>query len=117
MKKGARIFVCGPSKKNNTEMKNFLTKVGVQFGEGSAPVIENKLPQLFKKYFGNCEKIEATNTIEFPSENDVWKYWSSHNMFNKEIEKKFKKLISEYFESNEKFITTKVIRGVLSKKS
>ena len=93
MKKGAKIFVCGPSRKNNMEMKNFLTKVGVEFGEGSAPFMEDELPKLFKKYFGNFENIEATNTIEFPSENDVWRYWSSHNMFNQEIEKKFKTYI------------------------
>ncbi len=116
MKKGAKIFVCGPSRKNNMEMKNFLRKVGVEFGEGSAPFMEDELPKLFKKYFGNFENIEATNTIEFPSESDVWKYWSSHNMFNQEIENKFKKLISDFFESNKKFVTTKVIRGVLSKK-
>ena len=60
--------------------------------------------------------IEAKNTIEFPSANDVWKYWSSHNMFNQEIETKFKKLISEYFEKNDKFLTTKVIKGVIATK-
>ena len=52
MKKGAKIFVCGPSRKNNMEMKNFLRKVGVELGEGSAPFMEDELPQLFKKYFG-----------------------------------------------------------------
>ena len=116
MKKSSKIFICGPSRKNNMEMKSFLTKIGVDFGEGSAPFIEDELPRLFNKYFGNFRVIEAKNTIEFPSANDVWKYWSSHNMFNQEIETKFKKLSSEYFEKNDKFLTTKVIKGVIATK-
>ena len=49
MKKGAKIFVCGPSRKNNMEMK-ILRKVGVEFGEGSAPFMEDELHNFFKKY-------------------------------------------------------------------
>ena len=117
MKNKSKIFICGPSKKNNMEMKNFLTQIGVDFGEGSAPFMEKKIPKILDNYFGNVKRLEEKNRIEFPSPKSVWDYWSSHNMFNVDIQSKFKDTIKIFFKNNDKFITTKIIRGVISQKN
>ena len=117
MKDKSKIFICGPSKKNNIEMKRFLNLIGVDFGEGSAPFMEEKLPMILNDHFGNFKSLDEKNRIEFPNPKSVWDYWSSHNMFNKDIESKFKDSINIFFKDNDKFTTTKIIRGVISQKN
>mgnify|MGYP001332041257 CR=1 FL=1 len=116
MKDGAKIFICGPSFQNNMGMKNLLKKIGVNFGEGSAPFMENEAPKLFEKVFGNVERLVFKNVISFPSAEAVWDYWSSHNMFNASVEENFKNELALHFSENDSFETTKVALGLLSTK-
>ena len=97
MKKGSQIFICGPAFDNNQGMKDLLGKAGVTFGEGSAPFMEEDGPELFKKHFGNVEKLRFENVVRFPSADEVWRYWSSHNMFDSAIEDKFKHNLELHF--------------------
>tara|TARA_B110000238_G_C16096503_1_gene426341 strand:- start:212 stop:955 length:744 start_codon:yes stop_codon:yes gene_type:complete len=116
MKKTGKIFICGPSFQNNIGMKNLLKKVGINFGEGSAPFMENKAPILFDQVFGNVKKLVFKNSIKFPSADSVWNYWSSHNMFDASVEGVFKKELDEHFKVYNSFETTKIALGLLSVK-
>jgi len=116
MRTKSSIFICGPSQQNNLEIKKLLHDIGVEFGEGSAPFMDDIAPNLFKKIFGNVETDILTNKLEFPSAEEVWKYWSSHNMFNKSIENKFQEALLEHFKSNQTFVLTKIIKGIFSVK-
>ena len=116
MRANASIFICGPSRQNNLEMKGFLNSIGVEFEEGSAPFMDDIAPNLFEKTFGNVEISILENKLEFPSAENVWEYWSSHNMFDKSIEIKFREALSDHFKSNHNFVSTKVIKGIFSKK-
>lgn len=117
MKKGAIMFICGPAFVNNQGMKDFLGKAGVTFGEGSAPFMEKDGPALFSSHFGNVEKCYFENEIVFPNADEVWKYWSSHNMFDKTIEEQFKSNLVEHFDEFDQFVTKKVAIGLKSIKS
>jgi SAM-dependent methyltransferase len=115
MKLNSNIFICGPSSENNLGIKNLLSKVGVTFGEGSAPFMEDTAPKIFEKIFGNVEILTFENKITFPTAESVWEYWSSHNMFDSSIETSFKKELNKHFSENDDFVTVKVARGILSK--
>ena len=114
MKDGSKIFICGPSFQNNLGIKKLLQKVGVSFGEGSAPFMEKIAPKLFEKVFSNVKILKFKNVISFPSAHAVWSYWSSHNMFDASVEDNFKKEVGIHFSENDSFITTKVAFGLLS---
>jgi len=114
LKKGGALFICGPAYKNNQAMKALLKKAGVVFGEGSAPFMEDEGPVLFKQVFGNVQKTYFENEIVFPNAEEVWKYWSSHNMFDVNVEKSFKENIELHFNESDSFITTKVAVGLLA---
>ena len=117
MKNGGAIFICGPTSSNNDGMKSLLNKVGLNFGEGSAPFMEIEAPSLLEKKFGGVEKSIFENRIIFPSANEVWEYWSSHNMFDASIEKEFKMELTRHFLKNDHFVTTKVAIGLFAQKS
>ena len=114
LKKGGALFICGPAYKNNQAMKVLLKKAGVVFGEGSAPFMEDEGPVLFKQVFGNVQKTYFENEVVFPNADEVWKYWSSHNMFDVNIEKSFKENIESHFNASDSFVTTKVAVGLLA---
>ncbi len=114
LKNGGAFFICGPAYRNNQGMKDFLKKAGVVFGEGSAPFMEDEGPELFQKVFGNVEKSYFENEVIFPSAEEVWNYWSSHNMFDATIEDKFKENLAAHFASATEFSTTKVAVGLYS---
>ncbi len=69
-----------------------------------------------KKVFGNVNKSYFKNEIIFPNETEVWKYWSSHNMYDEKIEDKFKSELVSHFTKEKKLVTTKVAVVLLSKK-
>ena len=117
MRTNASIFICGPSRQNNLEIKKFLRDIGVEFGEGSAPFMDDIAPSLFEKKFGNVETTILENKLVFPSAEEVWNYWSSHNMFNKSIENKFQEALFGHFKSNQTFVLTKIIKGIFSIKT
>lgn len=116
LKVGGAFFICGPAYSNNQGMKSFLEKAGVVFGEGSAPFMEDEGPKLFQQVFGNIEKSYFENEVIFPTAEEVWNYWSSHNMFNASIEDKFKENLDRHFSSANEFKTTKVAMGLFSTK-
>ena len=47
------------------EMKNFLTKVGVEFGEGSAPFMEDELPKLLKNILVTLKILRLQIPLNF----------------------------------------------------
>ena len=96
-------------------MKKLLMSIGIDFGEGAAPFMENEAPELFENKFGNVKTHSFENVLTFPSPDSVWNYWSSHNMFNPSLEIKFKEKVKNHFQINDTFTTTKVVKGVLSK--
>lgn len=117
LKPGGVILICGPSYENNKGMKNLLRKSGIDFDEGSAPFMEEQAPKMFKKLFNNVKKLTFKNTLTFPNAKSVWDYWSCHNMFDASIEQIFKENLKLHFSKNKDFKTTKVVRGILSKKT
>lgn len=116
LKIGGAFFICGPANSNNQGMKSFLNKAGVVFGKGSAPFMEDEGPELFQQVFGNVEKSYFENEVIFPSAEEVWNYWSSHNIYDANIEDKFKENLALHFASANEFITTKVAVGLFAVK-
>ena len=91
--------------------------MSIDFNDNSG-ILEKEILFPFPKKFTDyeIETIGYENEIIFPNETEVWKYWSSHNMYDEKIEDKFKSELVAHFPKEQKLVTTKVAVGLLSKK-
>jgi ubiquinone/menaquinone biosynthesis C-methylase UbiE len=113
------LFFCGPAKNNNIELKKFhYDLLGEQVpDEGIASMFMEKTGQkLTYKYFNNVEIYAFQNPLKFDSEESLYNYWSSHNIYNKKIDNEFKVAAGKYFKDHSEFETVKRIVGVKARK-
>jgi len=118
LKKGGRVFVCGPTEGNNKELANLHAKVAPlpsNFIENTQFMSNTALPT-FKKYFEAVKTSIFRNPITFPNRKSVLNYWNSYTLFNERARSKFESLLDEYFNKKSTFVTHKVVLGILAKK-
>lgn len=111
---GGLFFFCGPAYDNNMEMKAFLTSIGQTFTPGAAPFMEETGPAIAKEVFGEVRLSKFENALSFGSAEALWTYWSSHNMFDANVEDRFRTKAEEHFKTNKTFRAVKRVRGVLA---
>ncbi|MFA5803201.1 MAG: class I SAM-dependent methyltransferase [Melioribacteraceae bacterium] len=109
------FFFCGPSKENNNELKTFIsdfsnisqnnTGVGSDFMENNGQV-------LAKKYFTNIRVSKFENPLIFDSANSLYSYWCSYNLYDEQLDEKFRAAAEKHFEKNSFFVTKKRVIGV-----
>lgn len=113
LNKNGRIFICGPKDGNNQELINFQSSISPDsIPKISYHMTESILPQIKKNFF-NVKEFEFLNPIVFDNPISLLNYWKSYYLYDENIEKQFKKHLSEYFIKNSKFITTKKTIGIL----
>jgi ubiquinone/menaquinone biosynthesis C-methylase UbiE len=115
LKKGGIFFFCGPSPENNSELKMFHQKLkevnNVSKSEG-ALFMENVGQPLVKDLFGNLSINNFENTLRFDSAEALYTYWSSYNLYDPDIDKKFQTAAIEHFKTNNFFETKKRVIGI-----
>jgi len=111
------IFICGPTKKNNTEFLELVKKAGGEFSDDFlhwTDFLETDAKELLSQIFGNVEVLEFSNPINFPDGEVLYNYWKATPLYSKDIEENMKKVISDHFRNNDSFVTNKVIIGLRS---
>jgi len=119
LKPGGVFFFCGPSKDNNAELKNFHNKIkGFDNSSlsGGALFMEETGQELTKEIFGSIDIFHFENTLKFDSQEALYNYWSSYNLYDRGIESDFISEAKKHFEQNTVFETTKRVLGIKAKK-
>ncbi len=117
LKKGGRLFFCGPAKTNNAELKAFHHALsGSRIQAGAAPFMEEMGQRLARQLFKKVEVSTFENPLSFSSAAALYEYWRSYNLYDPELESAFKASASEYFHAHSVFTTYKRVLGVLAVK-
>jgi len=117
LKKDGVLFFCGPSHDNNLELKKLLSNISndnkqitntiaSNFMEEEAPAI---CKEVFKK---EVEILKFKNKVEFYNPQDLFNYWSSHNLYDASLEKEFRKYTTKLFNNGSTFINYKSGIGI-----
>jgi ubiquinone/menaquinone biosynthesis C-methylase UbiE len=115
---GGRAFVCGPALENNAEFLAFVDSVVPRHAQtlrrdDSLRFMEEIAPPLFSRLFESVEENTFENPIEFPTEDDLVQYWRSYHLYSPAHERQFAEAARAHFAREGRFITRKVVRGVL----
>jgi ubiquinone/menaquinone biosynthesis C-methylase UbiE len=115
LKVGGILFYCGPSSRNNLELKKFHYSI---LGKSEIPILgastfmegvgKDKTIEIF-------EEVDTTifeNVLRFDSAQELYNYWSSYNLYDKSIDSQFRIAADEYFKSNDIFETVKRVVGI-----
>jgi ubiquinone/menaquinone biosynthesis C-methylase UbiE len=111
-----RFFSCGPIKGNNGELISFQQSIPESTLEDVTYKMTDDILPVTKKIFDNTSTEFLDNPITFPTLESLMNYWKSSWLFEEKIEKEFFEKAKKYFETNESFVTTKKIIGILGKK-
>ncbi|NNE99531.1 MAG: methyltransferase domain-containing protein [Pyrinomonadaceae bacterium] len=115
LKPGGVIFFCGPSRENNSEIKSFhysLAGVSPQMETFASRFMEDDGPEQVKSVFQNIEIREFRNPLKFDSSDALYKYWSSYNLYDEELDSIFKERAALHFQSHDHFETVKRVIGI-----
>lgn len=116
-----RLFFCGPSNKNNFELRTLIAGI---MGDNSlllepthaSQFMETDSQEICSTLFSEINVITFENPVVFPDPKSVLIYWRSHNMFNKQIDASFETAILKHFDEHSQFINTKCALGICAKK-
>ena len=115
LKPGGTLFFCGPSRANNCELKEF--HYGLR-GEkqppesGGAVFMEDTGPRLAHRYFARVEASTFQNTLRFNSADALYRYWSSYNLYDEQLDTGFRAAATRHFETRAVFETVKRVIGI-----
>jgi len=115
LKRGGLLFYCGPSMRNNSELKEFHYAL---VGREEAPAIGASLfmegvgREKTIEIFDRTEVVTFENVLRFDSVDGLYNYWSSYNLYDESIDAKFRSAAKSFFEHNEVFETVKRVVGI-----
>jgi ubiquinone/menaquinone biosynthesis C-methylase UbiE len=115
---GGRAFVCGPALANNAEFLQFVDAVVPRPAQrlrrdDSLRFMEETAPPLFSRLFPHVEESTFENPVEFPTPDDLVQYWRSYHLYSPAHEDAFADAARAHFAREGRFVTRKVVRGVL----
>lgn len=119
LKAGGMVFFCGPSRENNIELRRFhyaLRGEGVPFDDGAPFFMEETGYRLAMDMFDEVNLLSFENPLRFDSEQALFDYWSSYNLYDEGIEDIFRSASSEHFRRQGCFETVKRVLGVQARK-
>lgn len=113
------LFFCGPAHGNNAELKRFYCALGGEKPqlETAASVFMSEIgPQLARQLFSSVRVCAFENVLSFDSPESLYRYWSSYNLYNQNVDSKFKRAASKYYEDHQVFETRKRVIGIQAMK-
>ncbi|TSA26055.1 MAG: class I SAM-dependent methyltransferase [Ignavibacteriales bacterium] len=119
LKVGSILFFCGPSKDNNIELRTFHNRVKGSSSStlsGGALFMEEVGPSLTNEVFGKMEIVHFSNTLKFNSAESLCSYWSSYNLYDKNLKDKFLSEAIKHFKTQQVFETQKRVIGIKARK-
>jgi ubiquinone/menaquinone biosynthesis C-methylase UbiE len=115
LKPGGIFFFCGPTKDNNSELKQVhyaLMRKKSPPTTGAAVFMEETGQQLAREFFTKVEVFSFENPLRFNSAEALYGYWSSYNLFDEKLDVEFKAAADNYFRHHSVFETIKRANGV-----
>ena len=112
---GGVMFICGPAKDNNAELIAFQSRLnGHSIPATSAParIMEDDLASWVRDIFGGSTTSRFENRIAFDSADALHEYWTSHNLFDAQLDRRFMAAAEEHFRSSGQFENVKRAIGV-----
>ena len=115
LKAGGILFYCGPSSKNNLELKKFHYSI---LGKKEAPIMgasifmEGVGREKTIEVFDKVDTVSFENILRFDSAQALYSYWSSYNLYDKSIDSQFVYAAQEHFKNNNVFETVKRAIGI-----
>ena len=116
---GGIVFVCGPAKDNNAELIALVSALKGQVApavSASARTMEDDLPAWAKDTFDEVTISRFENRVAFDSPGALHDYWSSHNLFDPELDSEFTAAAERHFSSHSRFENVKRAIGVRAEK-
>ena len=98
LKPGGVLFFCGPSHKNNSELKKFhykLKGISVPLETEASHFMENTSHKFVKKFFNKFDILYFINPLQYVSVDSLHAYWSSYNLYDEKLNKNFIKRLSQ----------------------
>jgi SAM-dependent methyltransferase len=119
---GGLFFFCGPSARNNFELREFCASLRQEqdADEPADAVVEFMEQTGFEKareLFGDVEQLEFENALRFDSPEALLTYWRSYNMYDPSIEQDFGAAVECHFASEPVFETVKRVAAVRARKA
>ena len=115
---GARLFFSGPGAGNNQALLELARQVGVEKASGPRPAadfMEETAPSIWRRLVGagrvSLHRLE--NPVAFETAEDLYNYWSNHNLYSAAAEQKFRQLAEEHVRLHNGFVNTKQVVGLL----
>jgi len=118
LRPGGVFFFCGPSQRNNAELKEFhyslynLINRPAPAAKTAAPFMEGTGQDLTRDIFGNVEILYFENPLRFDSPEALHSYWSSYNLYDETLDEVFRAQAAEHFARSHVFETVKRVIAV-----
>ena len=117
LKGDGRFFFCGPSTENNAELKRFHYSLLGRTPQSETPAsmfMAHTGRELASRYFASPQISTFENVLSFDSAESLYRYWSSYNLYDENIDSEFKLAAARHFEQHEVFETRKRVVGILA---
>lgn len=74
--------------------------------------MEVRAPELLRQLFGTVEIFRFENPMRFDSVEALLSYWSSHNLYDQQMEVVFREAAEHHFREHQEFQITKRAVGL-----
>jgi ubiquinone/menaquinone biosynthesis C-methylase UbiE len=115
LKVGGVVFFCGPSSRNNLELKSLIASLRGKISYDTAAVpnfMEVEGPRLAREVFAQTEVFAFENPLRFDSVGALVDYWSAHNLYEEALAPQFKEEAAAHFRTRGEFVNVKRVIGV-----
>ena len=115
LKPNGQFFFCGPSNANNAELREFqrFLQENTTIATTEAAIFMEQLGvALARERFGEVQKFRFENALTFRSEEALYDYWRSYNLYDERLEAAFKNEVAAHFRLYQVFETVKRVVGV-----
>lgn len=112
---GGVMFICGPSKDNNAELRGFRAALKSKEPEAlniPPTIMEDDLPVWVRSLFGEVTPSRLENRLTFDSPSALYRYWSSHNLYDAGLDGDFKAAADRHFRTYGEFHNVKRVIGI-----
>jgi SAM-dependent methyltransferase len=111
---GGLLFFCGPSRKNNAELRSFHDSVSGHASGATAAALfmEDDGPRYVRELFADVSVTAFENPLRFESATELYRYWSSYYLYDDRLDDAFRAAGAEFFANHDQFVTVKRVIGV-----
>ncbi len=112
---GGVLFFCGPSFRNNAELRELHWGAAGREAPGPTPAatfMERTGPSICAELFAEVERMGFENPMRFDSAEALLDYWRNYNLHDPALEEPFAEAARAHFEAHDEFVTAKRVVGI-----